>query len=56
LISTSPKKNRKVELRRQAPLEVAEVSIASPEHSDFVLDYAPTDTVRCKIPGEDAAS
>jgi hypothetical protein len=52
-----PQKNLKVELRvLEAPFEGLEVFIDSPEHSDFVLDYAPTNTIRCIVPGEDPAS
>jgi hypothetical protein len=52
-----PQQNLKVELRMlEAPFEGAEVFIDSPEHSDFVLDYAPTNTVRCIVPGEDPSS
>jgi hypothetical protein len=52
-----PQKNLKVALRMlEAPFEGVEVFFVSPEHSDFVLDYAPTNTVHCIVPGQDPAS
>jgi hypothetical protein len=52
-----PQKNVKVELRLlEAPLEGAEVFVASPEHNNFVLDHIPANTIRCIVPGENPAS
>jgi hypothetical protein len=50
-------KNLKVAMRvLEAPSQGFGAFFVSPVRTDFVLDYAPTNTVGCIIPGEDPVS